>query len=82
MCLCINLIEFRNKRFARKGALKLLDYVIQDDPKNCRRWVQLPALGTLFAAFMKKGSKRHKKGFDELADDGIFFFANLEISLC
>lgn len=61
----------RNKRFARKGALKLLDYVLQDDAKNCRRWVLLPALGTLFAAFMKKGSKRHKKGFDELADDGM-----------
>jgi len=62
-------IMIRNKRFTRKCALRLLDHVLARDLNNCRRWVQLPALGTLFAAFMKKGSKKHRKGFSEAEDD-------------
>jgi len=62
-------ITIRNKHYTRKCALKLLDYILSNDPQNCRRWVQLPGLGTLFAAFMKVGSKKHKKGFSESDDD-------------
>jgi len=56
-------IMIKNKRYTRKCALKLLDYVMAGDLQNCRRWVQLPGLGTLFAAFMKKGSKKTPKRF-------------------
>eukprot|EP01125_Pyxidicula_operculata_P011017 TRINITY_DN360_c10_g3_i2.p1 TRINITY_DN360_c10_g3~~TRINITY_DN360_c10_g3_i2.p1 ORF type:complete len:457 (+),score=127.17 TRINITY_DN360_c10_g3_i2:308-1678(+) len=62
-------IFIKNKFYARKCALKLLDYVLANDVQNCRRWVQLPALGTLFAAFMKKGAAKHKKGFSDNEDD-------------
>ena len=66
----------RNKGAARSGALKLLNFTLLNDPKNCRRWIQLPALGTLFAAFMKKGSKKHAKkrsASEESNDDGRSF---------
>jgi len=62
-------IIIKNKVYARRGALKLLDYVLQNDVKACRRWVQLPGLGTLFAALVKQSSKRHKKAFDARHDE-------------
>jgi hypothetical protein len=36
----------------------------------CETFVKVLGLKTLFAGFMKKGSKKHKKGFDEQKDDG------------
>jgi len=62
-------IMLKNKARARRGALRLLAHVLQGDVKACRRWVQLPALGTLCAALMKKGSARHRKAFDDRQDD-------------
>jgi beta-catenin-like protein 1 len=65
-------ILIKNKKYARKSSLKLLDFCLARDPDNCRRWVELPALGTLFAAFMKKNKsekKKPKKGFSESEDD-------------
>jgi beta-catenin-like protein 1 len=82
----LNLLQImiKNKKFCRKSALKLLDYCLLRDPDNCRRWVELPALGTLFAAFMRKGAQKHKKGFSEKEDDEhtisciVSLFVNLE----
>lgn len=61
-------IMIKNKTFTRKPALRLLDHVLTNDVQNCRRFVNLPGLGTLFGAFMKVAKKK-RKGFDELEDD-------------
>src|SRR5690242_7487621 len=37
-------IMLKNKAYARRGALKLLDYVCQNDVKMARRWLLLPGL--------------------------------------
>src|SRR5690606_4925155 len=70
-CEGLNLIQImiRNAKFVRKCALKLLDYVCQDDVESCRDFVELPGLGVLFAAFMRLGAKKKKKGFSEDDDD-------------
>jgi len=58
----------KNKTFTRKCALRLLDHILQRDSVNCRRFVNLPGLGTLFSAFMK-APKKKRPGFDEKADE-------------
>jgi len=61
-------IMIKNKTYTRKSALRLLDNILQRDAANCRRFVLLPGLGTLFSNFMKVAKKK-RKGFDEKADD-------------
>eukprot|EP01126_Amoeba_proteus_P034764 TRINITY_DN3477_c0_g1_i2.p1 TRINITY_DN3477_c0_g1~~TRINITY_DN3477_c0_g1_i2.p1 ORF type:complete len:493 (+),score=112.96 TRINITY_DN3477_c0_g1_i2:537-2015(+) len=61
-------IMIKNKSFVRRCALRLLDYVTLRDVANCRRWVSLPGLGTLFSAFMKSPKKK-RVGFSEKEDE-------------
>ncbi len=61
---------YRAKKFARKSALRVLDFALSGNEENCRHLVDILGLKTLFAAFMKKGHKKNKRGFDELQDDG------------
>jgi beta-catenin-like protein 1 len=61
-------IMIKNKTFTRKCSLKLLDHILQRDVANCRRFINLPGLGTLFTSFMKVAKKK-RKGFDEMQDD-------------
>lgn len=59
----------RSKKFARKSALKVVDFALANHEGNCKYFVEILGLKTLFAAFMKKSTK--KKGFAELADEGM-----------
>lgn len=54
--------------YARKCALRVLDYVISADPENSKRWILVPGLGTLFSAFMKVTNNK-RKGFNEREDE-------------
>eukprot|EP01116_Phalansterium_solitarium_P003568 TRINITY_DN14389_c0_g1_i1.p1 TRINITY_DN14389_c0_g1~~TRINITY_DN14389_c0_g1_i1.p1 ORF type:complete len:591 (+),score=197.05 TRINITY_DN14389_c0_g1_i1:45-1775(+) len=60
------------KGFARAGALRVIDYALARHSDNCRKFVEMLGLKTLFAAFMKvqrSASSKHRKGFDERADN-------------
>jgi len=61
-------IMIKNKTFTRKCALRLLDHILHRDILNCRRFINLPGLGTLFSALMK-APKKKRVGFDEKDDD-------------
>jgi beta-catenin-like protein 1 len=60
----------RSKKFPRKSALKVVDFALAGNEENCKYFVDILGLRTLFAAFMKKGAKKGRSGFNELADDG------------
>jgi len=62
------LLMIKKKKFCYKSSLKVLDYSLAS-PLNCIHFVDVLGLKTLFAAFMKKGSKKHKKEVDEPAND-------------
>lgn len=62
-------ILIKSKKYCRKGALKLTNYVLMNDVKTCIRWLDIGGLGTTFTAFMKRSSKKSKKGFSEDEDD-------------
>jgi len=63
------IMMIKSKKFCRKSALKVLDYALVNSPRACKQFVDSLGLKTLFSAFMKKGSKKNKKGFDEKKDD-------------
>lgn len=50
-------ILIKNKKFCRKGAIKLLDHALQNSEENCKLWVEIGGLSKLFGAFMKKARK-------------------------
>jgi len=47
----------------------VLNYALTNNAKNCAHVVDQLGLGTLFAAFMKKGSKKSKKNAEEAVED-------------
>lgn len=51
----------KEKRVARLGSLKVLDFATTRCPPACERWVDLTGLKQLFAIFMGK-SKVHQSG--------------------
>ena len=57
------LLILKQKRVARAGALKALDFATTRSPANCERFVDQFGLKTIFATFMGKG-----KVGDSLAD--------------
>lgn len=60
------IIMIKEKKFARRRALKVLDFALNGNPVNCERWVEILGLKTLFSAFMKKsGSKASEEQEDE-----------------
>lgn len=63
------LIMIKSKKFPRKSALKVVDFALAGNEENCKYFVDILGLKTLFAAFMKKGAKKGRSGFNELADD-------------
>lgn len=67
-------MSHRSKKFSRKSALKVVDFALAGHEGNCKYFVEILGLKTLFAAFMKKGKKKNRKGFNELADDGVTVF--------
>eukprot|EP00727_Mastigamoeba_balamuthi_P007985 m51a1_g3807 hypothetical protein (1348) ;mRNA; r:245266-251184 len=62
------LLLLKEKKFCRRGALRALDFHLQNNPVSCARFVEALGLKTLFAAFMKKGIKK-LKGTAEREDD-------------
>lgn len=48
------LLILKQKRVARAGALKALDFAITRSPANCERFVDQFGLKTIFAIFMGK----------------------------
>eukprot|EP01126_Amoeba_proteus_P034766 TRINITY_DN3477_c0_g2_i3.p1 TRINITY_DN3477_c0_g2~~TRINITY_DN3477_c0_g2_i3.p1 ORF type:complete len:316 (-),score=74.03 TRINITY_DN3477_c0_g2_i3:598-1545(-) len=54
-------IMIKNKSFVRRCALRLLDYVTLRDVANCRRWVSLPGLGTLFFSIHEVSKKKKSR---------------------
>ncbi|DBA65719.1 TPA: hypothetical protein ACH3X2_002764 [Trebouxia sp. C0005] len=52
----------KEKRVARLGSLKVLDFATTRCPPACERWVDLTGLKQLFAIFMGKSKMKQKKG--------------------
>lgn len=48
------LLILKQKRLARAGALKALDFATTRSPANCERFVEQYGLRTVFAMFMGK----------------------------
>jgi len=67
--LQLMLLVIKGKKFGRKGALKVLDFALTRNKLGCKQFIDLLGLKTLFAAFMKKGAAKNKKGFSEREDD-------------
>eukprot|EP01129_Flabellula_baltica_P016244 TRINITY_DN8564_c0_g1_i1.p1 TRINITY_DN8564_c0_g1~~TRINITY_DN8564_c0_g1_i1.p1 ORF type:complete len:552 (-),score=170.65 TRINITY_DN8564_c0_g1_i1:21-1676(-) len=69
----LNLMQIlvKNKRFTRKSALKVINYMLAEDKEYCLKFIELPGLGTLFTAFMQKGADKHKKGYSDNDDEHI-----------
>ena len=44
----------KEKRVARAGALRVVDFATTRNPPACERWVELTGLKQLFAIFMGK----------------------------
>ncbi|PRP73525.1 beta-catenin-like protein 1-like isoform 2 [Planoprotostelium fungivorum] len=65
------LIMVKNKKFCRRPAIKVLNYTLTDNKANCNYFVDKLGLKTIFSAFMKKGSKKAKKGEDNAEDEHI-----------
>jgi len=65
------LILVKEKIFSRKGAVKVLSYALSGDEgeQNANRFVEVLGLKTIFATFMKKGSKSMKKAYKENYSD-------------
>eukprot|EP01130_Rhizamoeba_saxonica_P017324 TRINITY_DN8364_c0_g1_i1.p1 TRINITY_DN8364_c0_g1~~TRINITY_DN8364_c0_g1_i1.p1 ORF type:complete len:539 (+),score=130.14 TRINITY_DN8364_c0_g1_i1:156-1619(+) len=61
----------KRQRYGRKEALRLLNYVLDSEPKNCKNWVTLGGIGTLFSAYMNRGSSKHKKGYSDDDEEHI-----------
>lgn len=48
----------KEKRVARAGALRVVDFATTRNPPACERWVDLTGLKQLFAIFMGKSKAR------------------------
>jgi len=59
------IIMIKEKKFARRRALKVLDYGLNSDVTNCERFVEILGLKTLFSAFMKRSKKVIEEKEDE-----------------
>ncbi|KAH3766862.1 ARM repeat superfamily protein [Pelomyxa schiedti] len=65
--LMIKLIKA--KKSARRGALRVVDYQLQNNATSCKNFIEIGGLSTWFAAFMKKGVKKPVHGNAERQDD-------------
>jgi len=51
----------RKKRYATAGAIKTLDYVLQDHVANCELFVDIKGLKTAFSLFVARQKSKDKK---------------------
>jgi beta-catenin-like protein 1 len=59
--LHLMLLVVKKKKYAKGGALRVLDHALQSNTHCCTQFVDVLGLKTLFAAFMKRTSKKKKK---------------------
>lgn len=77
---------------ARMRALKVVDHALTGTGKAaeslCRQWIEVLGLKTLFAVFMRKGTKalrKQYKAWSEVEEDGMSdrrLTATSSVSLC
>ena len=56
----------QRSRYARKCAVKTLDYVLTNDPANCDHCVDVGGLKSIFPVFMGKRLKKKYHDQDEM----------------
>jgi len=69
--LMIILIKNKNLKVIRRSALKVLSFALTRNAPNCKRFVNVLGLKTLFAAFMKKQKYKGKTSVEHGEDEHI-----------
>ena len=72
------LLILKQKRVARAGALKALDFATTRSPANCERFVDQFGLKTIFAIFMGKGKVGTSLGEQCMSGWNCFFTDSLK----